>query len=465
MEALFRCAVSEKATYYKSRSGSTAAATRLAKCAEAFRLVIEHGAPRLKKKTKIAIIDHISQTLPTASEDGYVQPLLLDYVKALAALLAHPPNVETLITYEEKTWFDCVDFVVQIIDWQVQSGIPESTPSRDSPAPGATQNFSLALSTLRSTATSTQRSASRVQKSVLHHLLECIQSLVSAPNAPLLQRSETLVQTVLRCIELRSLGLSSILQLGFSILNTIFAALQTENPGFVNLLVGDLMLLIRQWWQAKTTSQDNALLNSIQVEVLKLLYNIHLNVEYMIRLGDIALLSELEDFCDMLWTEYSNRDPRAQLQHDDLTFSTVPRHPHAFQTPLFGIRPYNQEVERRWAVVHILALFEAVLWNQLNSQQVSQGEFEEQPRKKRRTTPGSSRLRQKLQMPHDGMQITALQIIPFFISETRTTSADVAEVLTLVGNLLSHKNTRLSTWAMTAAARLVQAFERRRSVY
>jgi ataxia telangiectasia mutated family protein len=465
LDALFHCAVVEKNIYYSNKgSSSTSAAARLKKSAEALRVVIEHGIAKLRRKTLLAVIDHITQTLP-GPDETLVEPLLQNYLKAFAALLGHSTNVELLATYEGEGWFSCVDFVLQTINQHLEAGLGDALQSRASPAPGTPQTFSMPVSTLRSQATtSTQRGGSRVQQSQLQQTLGCLYSLVSAPNAPILERSKAITAAVLQCLQIRYLGMTSVLQLSFSILNVVLTTSQTDDIDHTNSLIGELIPLIGYWWQAKTTSQDNALLNSIQVEVLKILFNTHLNIEHLIQLGDSSLVAEIENFCDVLWTEYSRRDDRAQLQQDDLTFSTVPQHAFSFKTHLFGLRPYNIEAERRWAVVHTLAILEGILWKQSQSRHVVREDGDEQPRKKRRTAAGSTRLRQKLQSPDHTVQFTALQVIPFFISNARMATSDIAETLASVSGLTGHKNAKLSAWSMLAAARFVLSLCHSRSV-
>ncbi|KAH8674110.1 hypothetical protein BX600DRAFT_410736 [Xylariales sp. PMI_506] len=454
LDALFRCAVSEKSSFYSGKKNSSNSASRLAKCAEALRVVVEHGASRLKRKTLLAVVDHITQTLP-GPEQGFVQPLFLDYIKTLVALLSRPANAELLATYDAEGWYSCVDFIIQTIDQQIENGAGDSTPSRASPAPGTPQNFSVALSTFRSTATSsTQRTNSRVHKTLLTHILECLSLLVSASNAPLLKRSRDITATVLQCLNLRSLGMTSVLQLGFSIINNVLTTTQTEDTDHANSLVIELLPIIRYWWQAKTTSQENALLNGIQSEVLKLLFSLRLNIEYLIHLGDSHLAAELEEFCEMFWYEYSKRDDRAQLQQDDLSFSKIPQHPHSFQTRIFSLRLYHVEAERKWAVIHILALLEGIMWKHSRLQDSSSEQREEQPRKKRRTGAGSNRLRQKLLSQDHNLQFTALQLIPFFISSVSLRTSDVGELLPVINGLASHKHPKLTVWAIIAGASL-----------
>lgn len=459
LEAIFRCVNAEKTSYYKVRKGKTNATTsanRLTKCAEAMRIVLDHGATKLKRKTLMATIDHVTQTLPN-SEEGYVQPLLLEYVRALLAMLSYPSVVELLATSSAVTWVECVDFILEIIAWHLESHAGNATPSRDSPAPGTPLTLSHPISTLRSTATSSsQRGGHGVHQTVLHSLLECLHLLISAPNAPVLKRSEQITTAALQCIRLRFLGLSAVLQLGFSVLNVIVQATQTEDTRHTSELTAEVLPLIRQWWQAKTTSQENALLNSIQVEVLKLLFNIHLNVAHLAESGDSGIITELEELCDMLWNQYSQREGRSQLSEDDLTFSTIPQHAHALQVASFALRLYNMDAERRWAIIHILAIFEAILWKQSQSRHDAVEE-DEHPRKRRRIAASSNRLHQKLQIPQDNMRIATLQLIPFFVSRVRLSTSDLTETLSILASLVGHKNIRLSVWATIASVRYLLA--------
>lgn len=400
------------------------------------------------------MIDHITQTLP-APEGGYVKPLLPGYIKALLALFSLPAVTELLGTYEATAWFECIDFVLEIVEWHLGSNGGSATPLRDSPAPGTPLAVSLPASTFRSTATSSsQRDGPGVHHAVLTNLLECIQLLVSATNAPIIKRSEAVTSTVLQCVRIRSLGLSPVLQLGFSILNSIVQVTQIEDIAHTNTLVIELLPVIHQWWQAKTTSQENALLNSIQVEALRLLLNISPNIEHLVLRADANFIAELEELCDRLWSEYSNRDVRGQLQQDDITYSVIPQHPHAFTLQIFSLRPYIIEAERRWAVLQVLGLFESMLWKQSQSQHSGDGaDDEEHPRKRRRLRADVSRLRQNLQSPRESIQLTALQLLPFFVSHVQLPLNDVGEILSILSALVSHKSPKLAVWATVASAR------------
>ncbi|RYP67295.1 hypothetical protein DL771_007313 [Monosporascus sp. 5C6A] len=457
LEILFQCAVSEKSAYYGSKktAKSTAATTaaRLVRCAEALRLAVEHGAPKLRRKTLLAVVDHIIQTLPGPNED-FVQPLLQDYIKALVALLGHAPNVELLATYDSEGWFSCVDFTLRVIDQFVQTGESDSGASRASPAPGTGRVVvSLTASTLTSTAGSSQRSGSRVYRTHLQDLVQCLVSLSHASNAPLVQRSAEISSAVLQVLQLRSWGISQLQQLAFSVINTLLILTQTENSLQASSLAIDSIPLVSYWWQARSASEDDALLNGVRNEMLNVVYNSHLQLEAIVKQGsDTSVLDHVESLADTLWSEYSRREDRAQLQQDDLAYSMSPKANSIFSLEAFSLRPFSIEAEKKWAVVQILALLEGLV--RKSSSPVKASADDERPRKRNRVAAGSSRLRQKLRSIDATIQHAALQVVPYFISCVRVETDEVSELLQFLIGLTSHKNNKISNWALIACASL-----------
>ncbi|KAK7952525.1 Serine/threonine-protein kinase TEL1 [Apiospora aurea] len=456
LDTLFRCALSEKQSFLGAKKTARASApAKLAKCAEALRVVIESGASRLKRKTLVAIIDHITQTLPGPDAD-LVEPLLQGYIKALMALLSHPANVELLATYDAEGWYDCVDFSLQTITRYIDAGDTDSDPYRSSPAPTA-QTFSMTFSTPRSSAISSQqRNTSHMEKSRLHDLLNCLLSLISAANAPLQKRVKDISSIGIQVLKLPSSGVAASLQVAFSIINVALSYAQTDDVEYAGSIAAELVPLIGRWWQAKIASKDDALLNNLQVEMLKALYSMHMQLESLVQKNDSTIVASVEDLCDLLWSAYTRRDSRSQLQQDDLSYSTVPRHQHSLVTHVFGLRLHNVEAERRWAVVHTLSLMEATLWRASHLTHTRDEDEQDQPRKKRRMASGYTRLRQRLLSPDLNVLLAALQVVPFFVANVRVTEAFTVETLSSLVNLTAHKNANISVWAMIATASIAQ---------
>ncbi|KZL69017.1 ataxia telangiectasia mutated, partial [Colletotrichum incanum] len=450
-ESVFRCVLHEKQSYFGGkRTTAAAAAARLAKCSEVVRLAVSHGATKLKRKTMLALVDHITQSLPGPGpghgDETYVEPLLKDYVRALVALLSHQPNVEHLATLDADGWLACVDFCTDALEHYLENADRDrESGSRASPAPGTA---SMGFSTGRSTNAS-QKIPGQIHRGTVQDLLHCIYLLVLPPNAPLGQRSRDLSKTLTQVLQLRHLGLSQVIQLSFASSNILLAGIQTDDISQASNLARDLVPLISHWWQARTVSQDE-MLNSVRDEMLKTIFIIHLHLESLVcHEENEGVQKDVEDLIECLWLEYSRRNLRSQLQLDDLTF--VSRLPDDyFRVNLFGLRIHNRDGERRWALVQNLAILERILWKSRKcARSQSPGE---QPRKKRRTHGSATRLQKKLQSPSPAVQRISLQLVPFLLGLDTFSSREVADLFADIAAFVGDKDTAVSSWAMLACA-------------
>ncbi|OHE90595.1 phosphatidylinositol 3 [Colletotrichum orchidophilum] len=451
LESLFRCAINEKQSYFGGkRTTAAGAGNRLAKCAEALRLAVSHGASagKLKRKTMLAVIDHVTQTLPGPSESGdeaYVEPLLKDYVKTILALLSHRSNIEHLATLGADGWKNCVDFCIDAVGVYLDNADRDSG-SRASPAPGTA---SLGFSTGRSTNAS-QRTAGQIHRGTVQDLIHCIHLLVRPPNAPLHERSRDLCKTLIQVLQLRHLVLSQVTQLSFASINTLFAGIQANDISQADHLARDLVPLISHWWQARTVSQDE-MLNSIRDEMLKTMFIIHLHLERLVCLeGDDMVRKEIEELAESLWLEYSRRSKRSQLQLDDLMFVPHRLPKDYFTLKLFGLHVHNQEGERRWALCQNLAILERIICKS-RKQDKSQSP-EGQPRKKRRTYGAATRLQEKLQSPGLAVRIIALQLVPFLLDIETFSAAEVSDLVADLAMFVGDKDSTVASWAMLACS-------------
>ncbi|KAI1822341.1 phosphatidylinositol 3 [Xylaria intraflava] len=455
-EAIFRYTLTEKEAYYHGKGAKSVAFGRLSKCAEALRLSVEHGASKVKRKTFLAVIDHIADILPH-SDDGLVPPLVSDYIKALATLLGHGPNVEILATHNGDGWFTCVDFIVETISQYAGNDDRDIDAPRASPAPSSGLSSALPLSTTRALSSNKRNNSNeRLPRGHLSDLMECLSSLVSAPNAPLLQRSKEVASVAFHVLQLRYLGLSQLHQLAFAVINALLVTTQTDDITQANLVTIECLPLIIYWWQARAASKYDALLNAVRVEMLKVLYNIRLQLEFLARQNDEAPLFEyIENLLEVLWSEYSKRDDRAQLQQDDLAYVVGYATTNYFRTQSFVLRPFNIEGEKKWAVVQTIAMLEGIMWRRSRSFHTDvNNDNSEQPRKKQRKDVGFGRLRHKLRSIDHLTQFTTLQMIPFFASDVDITVEETYELLSILLSLTTNKDSRLSTWAMVASASL-----------
>ncbi|KAK3375347.1 hypothetical protein B0H63DRAFT_563264 [Podospora didyma] len=446
-EALFRCTLLEKEGYCgakKTARASATASTRLEKCAEVLRVSVLHWASpsNIKRKTARAIIDHILEVLP-GPEDTYVQPLLKDYVKALGAFLNDAANVENLAAFSPESWEVCVSFCVDALSRYLETGDRDSASlSRASPAPGAIG---------RSASMATQQSASQIGSQMALDFLNCIHDLLSAPNAPVQRQADRASHVVLQILQLRQLRIGELQKASFSTITTIFSRIQVDDVSLAKKITRTLVPLLPHWWQPRALSRD-AMLNSVRDEMLKTIYGTHLYMDSLLRESNEPLLEQMEELLDALWSEYSRREERARLQLDDITFTAIRLPEDHPSNAGFSLRPYNQAGEQNWALLENIAILEALYSQNSQRDRTHPQPENDQPRKRRRVAGSSNRLHQKLISLDPAVQLTALQLLPFWLKLKQLSLEDVTEAMTELSKLVTAKQGTVASWAMIACS-------------
>lgn len=406
------------------------------------------GVSRLGRKTLLALIDHIIQVLPGPNHD-FVEPLVQDYVKALAEVLIRPSHVEFLARKGAVSWQSCVDFLLDIAEYSLPTDAHHNVmpPGRDSP---------IAASTPWSTGRSSVSDPSHKyppEGGPLRDALEGLNHLVQAANAPVARRAQDIVDLVMRLLRIKNLSLGSTQTICFATANSVFVATQADDLAFAKSLVKDLLPLMGYWWRSDKVSQDD-LIRAVRNEICATILLTHLHIEHLAVIAwDPDVRSDVEELIERLWLEYSRRSDAFRLQIHDLTFSTSALPDDYLKLELFGIRQYNVDGESHWALVQSLALLEAILLRPGKRQPGCRGDTAEPLYKKRRLREDSMRLRSKLQEKDAGVQRTALQVVPFLVAADALGPEQTMWLLVELASRVSDKNAATASWALIACAR------------
>lgn len=453
LESLFRCTLTEKSIALggtKSAAGSET--QRLPKCAKAVRAVVEHGQGKLRRKTILALVDHITQTLP-GPDDDLVQPLAQDYVKALLVLLSRPANVEQLAKLSADGWEAAVTFCLDAVSgFLAYVDQDASALSRASPAPGSAP---LTRSSGRSSLDPGSRITGHIGQSTLVDLLECLHFLMLAPNAPLLRFAHEVCQPLVKVLRIKQIKIGRTQQFSFATLNTVLARIRLDNLQLAQNLTTQLVPIVSHWWYVQRVAKDE-MLKSIRDEMIRTMFAMFLHLESLARPDSPDhIRKEVEDLLDVLWSEYSRRDPPDQLRLGDLNFGSLPAPSDYFRTSVFSLQPHDKEGERKYGVLQCIATLENVFlrFNRPDGTQPAGGD--EQPRKRRRVAHEPNRLRRKLKSPDQGTQLAALQIVPFLAHSRALSGDDAWDLLGDLLGLLTAKEASVASWAMLSAARSV----------
>lgn len=451
LQALFHCALSEKRSFFSGRKGSktsTTSSNRLEKCGEALRLVVSHAGTKLKRKTMMAVIDHITQSLP--GPDGeFVEPMVKPYFKALDGLLTHPANVELLATLNGDGWYTCADFLLSALSRFLEGGGDRdfSSASRASPAPGTHQ------STGRSKLSVQVSAGSHIERSTLEVVLQGLYSLSGAPNAPLHKRAESISSGAMQVLNLRNSNLSFVHALAFGIVTSVLAVVQGESLELAGKLSVQLVSEIIHWWQSRSAGKaKDELIKTVKDEIVKSIFLMYLPLLRQASLpGNEVILRDIRDLAEALRNEYARRDSDAQLRLDDLTFSSPELPEYHFQTRTFASARHSPEGERRWGFVQALALLEAIIWDVSVTRQ--EPREEERPRKRRKVFSFSSRIREGLGSADTETQMVAMHLTPFFLTASTVQTSEIASIVDVLSSLIGSKHSPTSNWAMLALSR------------
>lgn len=450
-EALFKTVLEQKPKYYDKKT-SKPAELRLNKCARAVRAAAARGAPKLKQKTLSAIIDHITQALPGPG-DGFVRPLLSDYVKALTELLSRSANVEFFSRKDGHLWQICVDFLLDVISNRIpQNGSidQQGLIGRNSPGPSTPR------STLRSNSGSllSQKPTELTDGEPARDALEGLLYLATASNAHILSRYQDVANAALMVLRLHSLSLGSLQTMSFALINSVMSATQLDDPSYTGGLVQDLLPLMAHWWRADKVSQDDTI-KSLRNEILRTMLLSQLHIEHLaVNNWDETVREGVSYLLEPLWQEYSKRSSSNQLGLGDVTFTTNLLPEDYLQIGIFGLNPLETESESQWGIVQCIASLEAILARQrpktVSSQRV------EQPRKRRRVEQAENRVRTRLKNRKPEIVQLALQVIPFILATGTLGIEEVQDLLSELVGLTTHKDTSLASWALVACSSCLQ---------
>lgn len=460
-EVIIKVALSEKRktleqpTKRGTKSGITSAASgRLEAAADAFRAAVQAGASKLKPKTVKAVIKHVTETLPKPN-GGYFEAFAPYYLKALISLFEHEANVERLGT---KTWDLTADFCVE--------GIQQYLDDLETDAPGFTRSFSglgssyVSGSLVKSSVGNSRPKPNSVSRQNAEELLSILLALVSIPNSPLLDKSEIIVACVLSFLNSQSSTVSAVYQVAFSILNAVLSFCREDRCSLLQDVAVACIPIICRFWQGKISAKDE-MLNSIRDEMLILLFNVHLHLERSIldeQTSDI--LSEVTALADVMTAEYARRSDKDQLQLDDIDIADIGSTNSdltPFRLDSFGLRPHNSRGERTWANLQVVGLLERLVSIGNEHRKLhflkTDGDIEEQPRKRQRTSHHTDRILDPLISDVENLRLAALQVLPFILQACQLSALVLSELLDHLSNCATDKRGQISSWAFLAITR------------
>ena len=456
LESVFRVAKIDKSNYARAaKSTKTKVEGRLFACAALIRTVVEVGLRKLRYKTVKALVEHIIQTLQNA-DGSYCEPLTADYLRALATLLEYKAHPEHFLGDD---WHEVVDFCVQAArDLTRQSEFNESGLSnggrflngsrsnRDGHSRSATPS-TISEYGRKSSNNISQRATDSQLKGSDDQIVICLQHLASVPNAPISDRADVILATLVEMLQSYH-KVSSTQQAAFECINSIMSRIVAINIDLPLQTMRSVIPQLQRFWEPK---EGAAPLNDTLLAFLTYGEILLPRIISEDQTGDCNVT--LQALVEVLRTDYCSRRHRGQLQLDDLVLLD-PCGLSSRQMPLstrtVQMRSDGLRAESSWCLLSRSAAITVALENNANAREDPMNRDEVQDSK-----------RQKMERPMDDIlhlvkglllpeKLYGLQMLIFIYDSLPFDEGTLQRHLDALLPCLSDSDGSIVSWAMIA---------------
>ncbi|KAL9126224.1 MAG: hypothetical protein Q9217_004696 [Psora testacea] len=453
LETVFRVAkIDISALSRASKYTSAKIASRLSACASLVRTIVDVGLSKLRYKTVKALVEHISQSLPTA-DAGYCEPLILDYFKSLATLLGFKAHVEHL---SSDDWHELFKFCIE-----TARDLNRPTQSVGYDTNGRSSQLNHKLRSRRYATPSTvgeqHHSFSSYESQQLAYpqlqgsnedILLCIRHLISGANAPVVEKAEVTLEVLLDLLGTYPHS-SKIQQSSYEAVYSIVSRTISSDTSLSLQIMRSLLPLIRTSWQRASQNLRETLLSILFRGEILFAPLLASNDGIDVKLGLVA-------FSEILKDQYCARKPREQLLIEDLDLSdTVPS--GALRAPLSlhcaSVRFGALKVEEPWATIYIGASICALLQRSATGNTKSE-EVEDLPAspKRQKMISPLDELLYFMKSPQKATRMYSLQIAAFVFEKHDFDSNLLQNILESLLLALSDDDVHVVSWAIFALA-------------
>ncbi|MCJ1418869.1 Serine/threonine-protein kinase tel1 [Xylographa parallela] len=447
-ETLFRLTLSEKSNSAKS-SGRTKSQSdgRLSACASLLRLAVKIGVRTIRKKTVRALIDHITQTLPS-SEDQYHEPLLGDYVKALRIILEYQPHLEHL---SKKECHGLMDFCSDGIRFAISSGETNtnlsSLANRSAPFSRSVTSSTMgsSLGQARKLGFGTHTDGDTVK--ILDDFVFCLSCLLRTTNATIQENAGVVAEVLLALLQAPATG--SAHQATFVSLNLILIRCVTEDIELVQHTLKCAIPHIRRLWQTKSAGLKEEML-------ITLIYGANLMSSLLSMEEHHECRNDLQSLLDICTAEYVKRAEKDQLQLDDLDLtltSSQLKHHGLLSLPTIRLRLGTPRSEWAWASLHVMTTIFCALYglSYLPSSELPVDKIAT-PQKRRKIANRLDVLLSSLSSSSPQDCLLALKLLIFVMDSINLDQNKILQIIEALSPCLSSDNPMKANWSMVAMA-------------
>lgn len=394
------------------------------------------------------IIETIIELLP--GKDGLLKPLLEDLLKTLRSLLEYQPHVERL---SKECWDVTVDFCIESLAdlFGESEGEPQNSWSTNVSSRARTPLESVDFTSSRASPRMPVTRTKSVSDEYAHSaedFIHCLQLLVKASNAPLLDKAEPVLRALLQFLQRRT-GRGSVAAAALAAINSVLARTTLQSLDLTKRTVQELLPLMKSMWSE----------HILRDEVMITLMYTEAHISSMLADSDDETTSpDLEALIETIYGDYRRRqDTTAHqyLEEDHLCFRHLGRADkgtHPLNTWAFSMETEHQRYEVLWATVSTIARFSFMIDLRRQTLALDRSDGEDGHRKRLRVSQVFPDYLRHVLEPRSNAKRAALQVIAFMVQEGPLDEDDLQSMLERLTSCISDENSVHSVWAMIGLA-------------
>ncbi|KAI9720104.1 MAG: Serine/threonine-protein kinase tel1 [Chrysothrix sp. TS-e1954] len=448
-EVLFRTVTKERSNFLRATKGNVRShtASRLSACASVFRFAVSLAIPNLRLKSLKALVGHILHTLPV-SDGKFCEPLSLDYLKALLAILSHEPHLEHL---PQDDWRATVELCLDGVQCSLGTNDSVLDPHVGPISPNDSNSGSVLRTSLRGRSPRPRSIPSSVSNLHVSCLLQCLTRLTSVASFPILNVSGHIFETLFDY--LRSIGSAHGTADAFCVINNCLQSTLTDSTSVTADVIREAIPVIRdQWAKSDFKTRDEMLCCFVQCQS---------HLQQLICQQDSSDLSlDLDGLYECLVNDYFHLERRghSHLQLDELRLATtdgLATAIGAMRTDCFSLRKSTTGTEHNWTVLHFISFVACLLdQEQVTSTRDSRLDKLEKTSKRRKISLKLEDLLSQCTHGSESDRVNAVQIAVFMLDRCYLNESRLLHVVEQLTNSLESSSPAVSSWSMLGLSSL-----------
>ena len=277
-------------------------------------------------------------------------------------------------------------------------------------------------------------------------LVTCIRHLICAARTPIVEQVSIIFSILLECLQ-ANISTTTLSLDAFKTFNAIMHKIRNEKSEIIQNILPQLLSNIKSLWETRSFPLKEQML-------VTLAYTLSPASALALMPENSNLRDIIDRLTDKLFTEYTKRAPKDQLQMDDITLRARNKYQTrkpALATSIFHLHHRSVRAENQWAQLTIISQYLTILDRyKLKLRETDREFWVSDVAKKKRHSHHLLDILRYLKGPNNTTKLTAVQLTCFMIQYQEVEEHVLIDIINQLLPYISGDHTPVSAWTMLA---------------